>query len=68
MKRLWVILALGLFAFLVIGADQRNLGSSKKVTKKVCRGYTIISANMGIDCNSDTIKLMKAGGFYERMQ
>lgn len=68
MKRLWVILTMGLIAFLVIGAHQRNLGSSKKVMKKACSGYTVIEASMGIDCNSDTIKLTKVGGFYERIQ
>lgn len=65
MKRLSVVLTLGLFAFLVIGATGRS--SSEKEVKKICNGYTVIEASMGIDCNGDTIQLQKVGGFYERM-
>lgn len=66
MKNIWIILTLGLIAFLVIGADQPDAGSPK-VLKKVCRGYTVIADSKGIDCNGDTLKLVKAGGFYQRV-
>jgi len=68
MKRLWVILTIGLIAFVVLGADKRYQGSIKSDTKKVCRGYTVIEASIGIDCNGDTLRLKKVGGYYERIR
>lgn len=68
MKRLWVILTIGLFGFLVLGAEHRNRASIKKITKKACHGYTVIEASLGIDCNGDTIKLKKVSGYYERIR
>ena len=59
---------MGLFAFLVIGADQRNPGPMNKVTKKSCRGYTVIEASLGIDCNGDTLQLRKVSGYFERVR
>lgn len=70
MKRLSVILTCGLIGFLVIGADHRTSATTQKITKitkKSCSGYTVIEASKGIDCNGDTIKLTKAGGFYQRV-
>lgn len=66
MKRIWVIVTLGLIAFLVIGADQPNV-DPPKVEKKICRGYTIIADSKGIDCNGDTLKLVRVAGFYQRV-
>ena len=68
MKRLWVILTMGLFAFLVLGADQRDPGPIKEVTKKACRGYTVFEASLGIDCNGDTLQLRKVSGYFERVR
>lgn len=67
MKRLSVILTCGLIGFLVIGADQKTSATTQKITKKSCSGYTVIEASKGIDCNGDTIKLTKVGGFYQRV-
>jgi hypothetical protein len=67
MKRLWAVLTLGLIAFLVIGADQTHLDLQSKIKRRVCRGYTVIADSKGIDCNGDTLRLMRAGGFYQRV-
>jgi hypothetical protein len=66
MKRLMFFVTLGLFAFLVIGADQRQEQVSAASLKRVCKGYTVIEASKGVDCNGDTIKLVKVSGFYQR--
>ena len=69
MKRVSVILTLGLVGFMVIGADRRGAASAEVVaTKKPCTGYTVIEASKGIDCNGDTIKLVRTAGFYERVR
>lgn len=68
MKRVLFFLTLGLFAFLVIGADHYYVSTpSAKTFKKACNGYTVIEASMGIDCNGDTIRLTKVSGFYQRV-
>ena len=60
-------MTLGLFAFMVIGADQREAEISAASLKRVCKGYTVIEASKGVDCNGDTIKLVKVSGFYQRL-
>jgi hypothetical protein len=66
MKRLMFLLTLGLFAFLVIGAEYREAEIPAKTLKRACTGYTVIEASKGVDCNGDTIKLVKVSGFYQR--
>ncbi|HTF19150.1 MAG TPA: hypothetical protein VK658_13805 [Chryseolinea sp.] len=68
MKRVSVILTLGLIGLTVLGAEHRSSVSEKKVAKKACFGYTIIEASKGVDCNGDTIKLVRTAGFYERVR
>ena len=71
MKRVSLILTLGLAGLMVMGAERRNTVApkqEKKVAKKTCIGYTIIEASKGIDCNGDTIKLVRTAGFYERVR
>jgi hypothetical protein len=68
MKRVSVILTLGLIGLMVMGAEHRSSASEKKVAKKACVGYTIIEASKGVDCNGDTIKLVRTAGFYERVR
>jgi hypothetical protein len=67
MKKLLFFMTLGLFAFMVIGADQREAQISAASLKRVCKGYTVIEASRGVDCNGDTIKLVKVSGFYQRL-
>ena len=66
MKRFLFLLTLGLFAFMVIGADQRETQISAAPLKRACKGYTVIEASKGVDCNGDTIRLVKVSGFYQR--
>ena len=68
MKKLMFFLTLGLFAFLVIGADQRESQATAEIVKRACTGYTVIEASKGVDCNGDTIKLVKVSGFYQRVR
>jgi hypothetical protein len=49
----------------IIGADFRRTDSTSVqqiVVKKKCLGYTIIEFGKGIDCNGDTVKLVKRNG------
>ena len=66
MKRVLFFMTLGLFAFMVIGADNRESQISAVSLKRACKGYTVIEASKGVDCNGDTIKLVKVSGFYQR--
>jgi hypothetical protein len=66
MKMLLFVMSLGLFAFMVVGAEQREAQISASSLKRACKGYTVIEASKGVDCNGDTIKLVKVSGFYQR--
>jgi hypothetical protein len=48
----------------IIGADIRRNDSSKIAVapKKKCLGFTIIEYGKGVDCNGDTVKLVKVNG------
>ena len=50
--------------FLLTGANYKNAGT--KQAKKHCMGYSVIEADKGIDCNGDTIRLIKVNGYFER--
>jgi hypothetical protein len=53
-------------ALLMIGADFRSPQPSVVVIqKKYCSGYSIIEAGLGVDCNGDTVRLIKKFGYYE---
>lgn len=36
-----------------------------EIPKRNCRGYTVIEVDKGIDCNGDTVELVKKNGFFE---
>jgi hypothetical protein len=59
-----IILALSVIAMviLLLGADIRRNDSSKVALKKKCLGYTIIEFGKGLDCNGDTVRLVKKNG------
>ena len=64
-----LILTFGFIAMIlaILGADIRRNESSKSSTaiapkKKKCIGYTIIEFGKGIDCNGDTVKLVRVNG------
>lgn len=49
----------------LLGADiRRNDTTNRQVAlpKKKCLGYTIIEFGKGVDCNGDTVKLVKVNG------
>jgi hypothetical protein len=53
-------------ALLMIGADFHTPQPKPVVeAKKNCIGYSIIEAGLGIDCNGDTVRLVKKYGYYE---
>jgi len=66
MVRSVVILIVVLSTFLLVGANQKN--SPTKVVKRNCNGYSVIEVDKGIDCNGDTIKLIKINGYFERVR
>lgn len=50
---------------ILIGADIRRKESSAEMPvsmKKHCVGYTIIEFGKGVDCNGDTVKLVRVNG------
>jgi hypothetical protein len=66
MKRVFVLLAL-VASIVIFGTG--FIGGTPTVPmdepRKTCRGYEVIEANKGIDCNGDTIQLVRRNGFYE---
>lgn len=62
-----IILALSIIVMVIIlaGADfRRNASSNSTVVskKKKCLGYTILEFGKGIDCNGDTLRLVRVNG------
>jgi hypothetical protein len=49
---------------MLTGASYKTKGAQKIV--KHCKGYTVIEVDKGVDCNGDTIRLVKRYGFFER--
>jgi hypothetical protein len=50
---------------MMTGADFRFHQASSEQERRKCFGYTIIEAGKGIDCNGDTIKLIRKEGYFE---
>lgn len=50
---------------IIVAADFRRLPALTP-ERNPCRGYTIIEYDKGIDCNGDTIRLVRRNGFAER--
>ena len=48
------------------GANYKNADAKTVKGKSNCKGYSVIEVDKGIDCNGDTIKLIKINGFFER--
>ncbi|MBT1701925.1 hypothetical protein [Chryseosolibacter indicus] len=64
MKKLIIAPGLAALVFVLIGADipkneSAQNASNASVVKKKCVGYTIIEFGKGVDCNGDTVKLVK---------
>ena len=73
MKKVVVTLTVLLLLVVMIGADIRRTEKQTETTaqsqakKKRCYGYTIIEFGKGVNCNGDTISLVKVDGI-QRMQ
>ena len=54
----------------ILGADIRREStvSAQEEKKKPCYGYTIIEFGKGINCNGDTVKLVKVNGGQQLAQ
>ena len=64
MKKIFVLFGIVLTLVVLLGADIRRQkeASSVVIEDKPCYGYTIIEFGKGIDCNGDTVKLVKVPG------
>src|SRR5688500_3715938 len=65
MKKIFLIFSIVLMLVVLLGADirrQKETSLKPEVVKKPCYGYTIIEFGKGIDCDGDTVKLVKVKG------
>lgn len=68
MRKVVVALTVMILLVVLIGADIRRTDSTppaklgKMQAKKKCYGYTIIEFGKGVDCNGDTINLVRVDG------
>ena len=65
MRKLIFGLSIPALALVLLGADVRRTESSNVtpiVPKKKCVGYTIVEFGKGVDCNGDTVKLVRVNG------
>ncbi|HYG04250.1 MAG TPA: hypothetical protein VD927_17505 [Chryseosolibacter sp.] len=64
MKKIVAGAGIVVMLLVTLGADIRRTDSSKTqaTVKKKCIGYTIIEFGKGIDCNGDTLKLIRVNG------
>jgi hypothetical protein len=49
----------------VAGANYWRQEEIASAPKKSCTGYTVIAVDKGIDCNGDTIQLVKEHGYFK---
>ena len=65
MKRFVLVPSIILTVMILIGADIRRKESPAEAplpVKQHCVGYTIIEFGKGVDCNGDTVKLVRVNG------
>jgi hypothetical protein len=69
MKKVGLILAILCVLVVHIGADIRGRDTTTSAAatapKKFCKGYTIIEFGKAVDCNGDTLRLVKVDGGQE---
>jgi hypothetical protein len=68
MRKVVVALTVMILLVVLIGADIRRTDSTPQASpakisiKKKCYGYTIIEFGKGVDCNGDTVNLVRVDG------
>jgi hypothetical protein len=65
MKKVLLLFTIITMLVALIGADIRRTDSTNvpvQPRKKKCLGYTIIEFGKGVDCNGDTLKLVRVNG------
>lgn len=65
MKKILLLFSLVLTLVVLLGTDirrQKENSVTEAEEKRPCYGYTIIEFGKGIDCNGDTIRLVKIKG------
>lgn len=68
MKTICLLFSVVLMLIMLVGADIRREKEASVlpvVEKKPCFGYTIIEFGKGINCDGDTVKLVKVKGGQE---
>jgi hypothetical protein len=68
MKKILLIFSVVLMVVVLLGADIRRKKEGPVLTtveKKPCYGYTIIEFGKGINCDGDTVRLIKVNGGQE---
>jgi hypothetical protein len=67
MIRSILIVVIVIVTFVLTGANYKSADANPGAKeKKFCRGYTVIEVDKGVDCNGDTIRLVKTNGYFER--
>ena len=70
MKKIFLLFGVILTLVVLLGADirrKKEASLAQVAEKKPCAGYTIIEFGKGIDCNGDTIKLVKVPGGQQQL-
>ena len=68
MKKIFLFFSVVLTLVVLLGADirrEKEASGFVEVEKKPCYGYTIIEFGKGINCDGDTVKLVKVKGGQE---
>jgi hypothetical protein len=68
MKKILLLFSIIVMVVVLVGADirrKKQVESASLIDKKPCYGYTIIEFGKGINCDGDTVKLVKVNGGQE---
>ena len=71
MKKVVLTLAVLIILVVILGADiyrSEATSTTPATPEKLCYGYTIIEFGKGIDCNGDTVRLVKINGGQEMVK
>jgi hypothetical protein len=66
-KKFILVFAVLLFGALCLSAGIRKMPAffrRSPAKQSHCTGFTVVEATKGIDCNGDTVRLIKVNGFY----